>query len=153
MRTGLTLAINNDYQDLADRQSELEAKAQQLAAAWTDFDMVENIAAEVVRRFGSIDPRDFGVLRLHREPVFVAFQTAAVSGYVRPFIQGGGLDRIAEKYSSYDKPEWMKLHDELLFWHYRLSGENSARERQFIVAPDDTRSSKSFVVGEATAIL
>lgn len=155
MLPGLTIAIRDDYQALAENQADLEQRALRLAAAWSDFDMAENIAGEVVRRFGPIDPRDFGVLRLHREPVFVAFQTAAVSGYVRPFIQGGGLERLSAKYSTYDKPEWKQLHSELLFWHYRLSGESSCADRQFMVAPEEAgnRTSGEFVIGEATPVL
>lgn len=149
MLNGLTLAVTNDSQALADNQSYLEGRAVRLAAAWSDFDMVENVAGEVVRRFGPIDPRDFGVLRLHREPLFVASQIAAVTGYVRPFIQGDGLERLSAKYSTYEKAEWRHLHSELFSWHHRLSGDSSSRDRQFMVAPDGAQ----FVIGEASPIL
>jgi hypothetical protein len=155
MLTALTLAITDDDQTLADNQGYLEHRALRLAAAWQDFDTVENIAGEISRRFGAIDPRDFGVLRLHREPIFIALQTAAVTLYVRPFTVDGGLERLAAKYATYDRPEWKQLHAELCLWRHRTSGESSGRDRQFMIAPRETRDPAwdEFVVGEASSVL
>lgn len=155
MLNALTLAIADGDETQADSQRYLEHRALRLAAAWEDFDIVENIAGEIARRFGPIDPRDFGVLRLHREPVFIALQTAAVTLYVRPFVGDGGLERLSAKYATYDNPEWKQLHAELFLWRHRISGESSGRDRQFMIAPRETRDPAwdEFVVGEASPVL
>lgn len=144
---------NNDYEYMAQRQKQLERDARRLASAWSDFDTVEQLATEVVRRFSVTEPRDLGVLRLHKEPVFVALQTACVIGYTRPFM--AGLDRFDAKYTLYTKPEWQGLHEELFVWKERLSGDGNLAFRQYVVAPDIESKQRSdrFVIGEATPVL
>lgn len=145
----------NDYQLLSEHQRVLERKALKLAAAWSDFDSVETISGEIIRRFGSIDPRDLGVIRLHKHPLFVALQTAAVTHYVRPFIEDGGIGQVEPKYGTYNNIEWNRMHSELFVWQHRLTGECHAPSRQFMVAPDEVRNPTSgrFVIGEASDVL
>lgn len=148
----ITLLETEKAYHTAQRQDFLERHALKLAAAWADFDMVEHSAAEVVRRYGSIRAIDHGLLRLHKEPLFIALQTACVIGYTRPYADNGGLDA---KYGVYSKPEWQDLHETLFVWKERLTGELGIAFRQFVVAPEDERSGAAnrYVLGEATSVL
>lgn len=148
----ITLLETEDAYHIAQRQDFLERHALKLAAAWADFDMVENSAAEVVRRYGSIRPTEQGLLRLHKEPMFIALQTACVIGYTRPYADSGGLDA---KYGVYSKPEWQDLHETLFVWKERLTGELGNAFRQFVIARDteNGRTSDRYVLGEATCVL
>lgn len=145
------LETENDYH-VAQRQEFLERHALKLAAAWSDFDMVENAAAEIVRRYGSIRATDYGLLRLHKEPMFVALHTACVIGYTRPYSDSGGLDT---KYSSYARPEWQDLHETLFVWKERLTGDLGVSFRQFLVACelDTSNGGDRYVLGETTPVL
>lgn len=137
---------------MAQRQDLLERHALRLAAAWSDFDMVEQSAAEIVRRFGAIEPNDHGVLRLHKQPLFTALQTACVIGYTRPFAEGSALD---PKYRNYPKTEWQDLHEVLFVWNERLCGDLGTSFRQFMVTrhTDNSDASDRFILGEATPVL
>lgn len=147
------LATEDDYY-MAERQDFLERHALKLAAAWSDFDMVEHAAIEVVRRFGTTRANDHGLLRLHKEPLFLALQTACVVGYTRPFSENTGLD---PKYSVYQKPEWQDLHETLFVWKERLCGEVGVSFRQFAVAPESQEknddSGGRYIIGEASSAL
>jgi hypothetical protein len=154
--TKLSVKVADTDNHCADeRQRYLERHALRLSAAWSDFDNAEQSAAEIVRRFGSIEPRDLGLMRLHREPVFIALQTACVVTYRRPFAAGNGIERIAARYAVYSKPEWQELHERLFTWAARLSGDTDVSTRHFVVARD--RLSKDpierYIVGEASPIL
>jgi hypothetical protein len=130
----------------------LERHALKLAAAWSDFDMVEHSATEIVRRYGAIRPTDHGLLHLHKEPMFIALQTACVIGYTRPFSDSSGLDA---KYSIYPKPEWQDLHETLFVWKERLSGDLGVSFRQFVVARDSecNNAGNRYILGEVTSVL
>jgi hypothetical protein len=147
----------DDYQELDQRQMLIERRALTLAAAWSDFHVVEETAAEVVRRFGMIEPRDLWVIRLHKHPLFVALQSACVTGYTRPFLVDHGLGQVAEKYCTYTHPEWEELHEDLFVWRERLSGDGDIAFRQFVVARNDSRHRDAvtdrYVIGEATRTL
>jgi hypothetical protein len=147
--------VESDESYMDQRQQQLERHALRLAAAWSDFDTTEQAALEIVRRFGAVEPRDLGLMRLHKEPMFAALQTACVIGYVRPFAAGNGIERIAVKYSLYSRTDWHELHEDLFAWAARLSGASDVSARQFVVARD--RASKDaanrFVIGEASPAL
>jgi hypothetical protein len=144
------LATEDDYY-MAQQQELLERHALRLAAAWSDFDMVEHAAAEVVRRFGSMNTNEHGLVRLHKEPMFTALHTACVIGYTRPYSEASGLDA---KYRTYPKPEWQDLHETLFVWKERLSGELGVSHRQFVVAREsDNDDCDRYVLGEVTSAL
>lgn len=147
------LATEDDY-NMAQRQDFLERHALKLAAAWSDLHMVEQSAAEIVHRFGAVRTNEAGLLRLHKEPMFVALQTACVVGYTRPFSENTGLD---QKYGVYSKPEWQDLHETLFVWKERLSGELGVAFRQFAVTPETQPqrdgSVDRYIIGEATSAL
>lgn len=144
------LATEDDFH-MAQQQALLERHALRLAAAWSDFDMVEHAAAEIVRRFGAINVADHGLLRLHKEPMFAALQTACVIGYTRPFTEPNALE---PKYRSYFKPEWQDLHETLFVWKERLSGDLGVSFRQFVIAREsDNDDCDRYVIGEVTSAL
>lgn len=149
----LRLITNDDYEYLAGRQTELEQHARQLVAAWSDFDIVERSANEVIRCFGNIEPRDLGVMRLHKEPNFLALQMACVVGYVRPF--AAGLARLDAMYAIYIKPEWQDFHEDLFVWKEKLTGDRNMASRRYVIAPNIDRNAdgERFVAGEATQVL
>lgn len=145
------LNTDGDYH-LAQRHDFLEWHALKLAAAWSDFDMVEHSAAEIIRRFGTIKETDNGLLRLHKEPMFMALQTACVIGYTRPYSETSGLDT---KYGNYDKSEWQDLHETLFVWKERLSGNLGVSLRRFVVARESSSNCDGdrYVLGEMTPVL
>jgi hypothetical protein len=147
--------VDNGDLCLDERQQRLERYALRLAAAWADFDTAEQSAAEIVRRFGMVEPRDLGLMRLHREPIFTALQTACVVAYRRPFAAGNGIERISIKYSAYSKQEWRELHERLFLWAARLSGDTDVSARQFVVARNREAKSASerLLLGEASTVL
>lgn len=109
----------------------LEARALELTAAWADFNVVEQSAKEVIRRFQAVQAaEDIATAQLRKDPLFVALQIACVFGYTRPF--ANGLERIAAGYGKYRKGEWQQLHEALFAWRTYLTG--SSVEREFIVA-------------------
>lgn len=143
-------AILTEENFVDQRQKSLEREARRLASAWSDFDTVEQLANEVIRRFGAIEPRDLGVLRLHKDPIFTALQTACVVGYVRPFL--AGLERLNADYGTYSKSEWQNLHEDMFVWKERFAGDGSLVFRQYVVAPD-MENKGEFVIGEASPVL
>ena len=147
--------VDSDEFFMDRRQQHLERHALRLAAAWSDFDKTEHAASEIIRRFGDIEPRDLGLMRLHKEPMFAALQTACVIGYTRPFAVGNGIERIAVKYALYSKTDWQELHEDLFVWAARLSGDSDVSARQFVVARDRASKDKAdrFVIGEASPVL
>lgn len=142
---------DNDRYSMDQKQKQLESRALALAAAWSDFDVVEESAKEVVRRFGAIEPRDLGIMRLHKHPLFVSLQAACVIGYTRPF--ANGLELISAECSKYSKREWQELHEDLFVWRTCLTGYSSSR--QFVVARDveGKQTSHRYVIAEASPVL
>src|SRR5256885_5506907 len=138
---------------LDERQQRLERYALRRAAAWSDFDAAEQAAAEIVKRFGAIEARDLGLMRLHREPMFTALQTACVIAYRRPFTAGNAIERIATRYGVYSKLEWQTRPERLFIWAARLSGDTDAAERKFVVPRNPMTKSTTEVMmpGEAAA--
>lgn len=144
------LETEEDY-CVAQNQIVAERRALKLASAWSDLYMVQQAAGEVVRRFGAIHAADHGLLRLHKEPLFLAFQTACVVGYTRVFGEPTGLDA---RHSVYPKPEWQDLHETLFVWKERVSGELGTSFRHFVVARElATDSNNRYIIGELTSTL
>jgi hypothetical protein len=144
-----------DHYDLDQRQKGFERHAVKLAAAWSDFDVAEQAAIEIIRRFGAIEARNFGVMRLHKHPLFAALQTACVISYTRPFAGDNGIERISPKFTQFSKPEWQEFHEELFIWRDYLSGDRNFSSREFVVARDAASKGRvdRFVIGEASAVL
>lgn len=136
-------------------QKGFERHAVRLAAAWSDFDIAEQSALEVIRRFGAIEARHVGLVRLHKHPLFAALQIACVVSYTKPFSSVNGFDRLDPKYGKYSRPEWQQFHEELFVWRDYLSGQRNIAAREFAVArdPDSKDTIDRFVIGEASAVL
>jgi hypothetical protein len=137
---------------LDQKQRDAERHAVRLAAAWSDFEVAEQAAIEIVRRFGAIEARDFGLMRLHKHPLFAALQVACVMSYTRSFAEADSIERISPKYAKYSKPEWQEFHEELFIWRAYLSGERNMAAREFVIARD-AGDADSFIIGEASPVL
>lgn len=126
----------------------LEARALELVAAWSDFDVAEQSAKEIIRRFQANEPV---TVHLPSHPLFLSLQTACVIAYTRPF--ANGLELISPDYGTYFNSEWQQLHEQLFVWRTYLTG--SSIERRFIVAREggSKESPERLLIVEAGAVL
>src|ERR1051325_1918254 len=88
-----------DHNDVDETQQGFERLAVRLAAAWSEFDIAEQSVSEIIRRFGPIEARNNGLVRLHKHPLFAALQIACVVSYTKPFVNGNGIGPLQKKYS------------------------------------------------------
>lgn len=104
-------------------QKLLEPYLLRLIAAWSDFQLVESAAKEVIRRFGQVESSDVQAAHWDKDPLFISLQATCVVGYTRPF--ANGLDLTTAGCREYAESDWQRLHEELM--RYSL-------QRQFVVA-------------------
>jgi len=116
-----------------DRQKELR----RLVIAISNFDAVITACQMLIE--ANVDPDT---------PYFRIFAAGIVVSYMRPFMEGDGLGRLAAEYAEFpkDRPDLKALHESLKNGRYWVFAHHSVIDSPSLLAPADQARANDIII-------